>query len=430
MPTDWIYSVWPIRLEDIVPILLPILCFDVPRYFVGAFVLFLVDILRRTLALIPGGPHDDVEPEPFLPSVSLVIAGYNEADTIAHTLASVHAAYPKLQLIVVDDGSSDGMEREARRFAAQHPGTVVLTRKERGGKSSALNFAIPFVRGEVVVCLDADSHLDAGAIQRIVQPLRAPGVGAVCGNLKVRNGPTNLVTRLQALEYRRSIFMGRQVASYLGLLGIVSGAFGAFRTDALRRVQGWDVGPGEDGDLCLRLRKLGYQIVFEPSATCHTNSPTSWYLLFKQRRRWEWAVVTFECRKHIDLIFPWAPGFTLSNGFLMIDRWLYGVILPLFFWFWIAWFGSWASWAEIGFVACVGLVAYLVIDLLLHLLILYFSPCKRDDLQAMLWLPLMPFYQLFLRFVTTVAVLEELFWRKSYQDNFVPAKVRTVTWHW
>jgi poly-beta-1,6-N-acetyl-D-glucosamine synthase len=431
MQVDWIFSDSRIKFEELLPILLPILCFDVPRYLLGAIGLLIVDLLRRIARYtISREPHLFKPGSSFRPSVSLVIAGHNEADTIAHTLESVSRAYPNLQLIVVDDGSTDGMAKEAHRFARSHPGTIVLSRRERGGKSSALNFALPFVRSEVVVCLDADSHLDPGAIEGIVQPMADARIGAVCGNLMVRNASTNLVTRLQSLEYRRSIFMGRQVASILGILGIVSGAFGAFRTDALRRVQGWDVGPGEDGDLCLRLRKLGYQIAFTPYATCHTNAPTTWSRLFKQRRRWEWAVITFECRKHIDLINPWSPGFLPSNALLLLDRWLYGVVLPLSFWFWSVWFLTWAEWEEVRFVLLAGLGIYFVIDLALHLVILYFSRNRREDLSSFPWLPCMLVYQLFLRFVTAFAVVEELFWRKSYQDNFVPAKVRSVTWHW
>ena len=138
---------------------------------------------------------------------------------------------------MVDDGSSDGMTQVGHDFARLHENVLVLT-KRRGGKSSAMNFALPFARAEVVIVVDADSHLAPNAIWEIVQPLADPRVGAVSGNVLVRNEFQNLVTRLQGFEYQRSIFMGRMVSDRLNLLGIASGAFlaGSFRCTALQHV--------------------------------------------------------------------------------------------------------------------------------------------------------------------------------------------------
>src|SRR5207248_1453281 len=85
----------------------------------------------------------------------------------------------------------------------------------------------------------------APAPWEIVQPFADPRVGAVSGTVVARAPFARLVTWLQAFEYLRCIFLGRMFASRLDILGIVSGAFGAFRADALRRLGGWDVGPGE-----------------------------------------------------------------------------------------------------------------------------------------------------------------------------------------
>ena len=129
------------------------------------------------------------------------------------------------------------MTQVGHDFARLHDNVLVLT-KRRGGKSSAMNFALPFARAEVVIVVDADSHLAPNAIWEIVQPLADPRVGAVSGNVLVRNEFRNLVTRLQGFEYQRSIFMGRMVSDRLNLLGIASGAFGAFRRTALQHVRG------------------------------------------------------------------------------------------------------------------------------------------------------------------------------------------------
>jgi cellulose synthase/poly-beta-1,6-N-acetylglucosamine synthase-like glycosyltransferase len=322
------------------------------------------------------------------------------------------------------------MARIAQGYANRHDRVTVLSRGERGGKSSALNFALPFVRSDVIVCIDADSHLEHSAIWELVQPMRDPRVAGVSGNLIVRNPDKSFVASLQALEYRRSIFLGRMIADQLGILGIISGAIGAYRTEAVRRVQGWDVGPGEDGDLSLRLRKLGYRIAFAPYADCYTNVPTTWYRLFKQRRRWDWAVVTFECRKHIDMIYPWTASFRWSNALLILERWTFGLFLQVSFWIWMAWWMATHKAWQVGYAMTLFMGCYLLMDFVLMAAILDMSTDRRRDLRYATLLPCMPLYQLFLRFVTTFAVLEELLFRSSFQDNFVPAKVREVTWHW
>ena len=98
---------------------------------------------------------------------------------------------------------------------------------------------------EILVCVDSDSHLGEGAIWEIVQPFADPNIAAVSGSVLVRNPFVNLLTWIQALEYYRCIFLGRMFTSRLGILGIVSGAFGAYRREAILQVGAWDVGPGD-----------------------------------------------------------------------------------------------------------------------------------------------------------------------------------------
>ena len=155
-----------------------------------------------------------------------------------------------------------------------------------------MNMPLPLIKSEIVVVIDSDSHLAPGAIWNIVQPFRDPEVGAVSGSVSARNPFVNLCTWLQAMEYRRSIFLGRILLARLDILGIVSGALGAFRKSALDKFGGWDVGPGEDGDLTIKFRKAGYKIAYTPEASCLTNVPTSFAALTRQRRRWEWAAIT------------------------------------------------------------------------------------------------------------------------------------------
>ncbi|MAT68121.1 MAG: hypothetical protein CMJ58_01205 [Planctomycetaceae bacterium] len=426
MLIDWIRWISSRTLGELLLLTWPLLCIDGVRYGLATVVMCLWDAAREATGwlLRRPAPRDD-----FQPHVSVVLAGLNEADTIEATLASVWGSYPSMEIIVVDDGSTDGMADVAQRFAQNHAGVLVIRKQQRGGKSSALNAALPFVNAEIVVCVDTDSHLEPGAIARIVQPFRDPRVGAVAGTVVARNATTSLLTRLQAAEYLRSVFVGRMLSSRLGVLSIVSGAFGAYRRTALQRTGGWDVGPGEDGDLVLRLRKSGWLIKHAPYAQCRTNLPTSWQRLFKQRRRWEWAAVTFECRKHVDLADVRRPGFRASNLAILLETWFFRIFLV------------YAAAAATLYLGCLRphmlapalLTNYalcMALELTQWLVVMYYSPNPRRDARSLLCVPLLPAYFLFIKAASLVAYTEEFLWRRSYRDTFVPAHVSRKTWQW
>jgi cellulose synthase/poly-beta-1,6-N-acetylglucosamine synthase-like glycosyltransferase len=426
MLSDWIHWLSSKQPDELAWALLPLLLLDAPRYCLAGILLCAWDACRDLVALLRGGQAAALSHQP---SVCVVLAGLNEADTVGSTLESVWGSYPNLEIIVVDDGSTDGMAQVAEQFAVTHAGVLVLRKTHRGGKSSALNFALPFARAEIVVCVDTDSHLATNAIWEIVQPFADERVGAVAGTVLARNARKNVCTWLQAAEYLRTIFVGRMLSSRLGVLGIVSGAFGAFRRTAIERLKGWDVGPGEDGDLVLRLRKAGWRIVHAPYAQCLTNLPTSWWRLFKQRRRWEWAVITFECRKHVDMANVFSPNFRWSNLGLLVERWVFSIAMTIGFFAYLIWLAA-QDWRLLVYVLLTNYAAYLLMEIVQWLTVLYYSLDRRRDLVLAACAPLMPLYFFFLRFATLVAIIEETFWRRSFDDNFVPERVRRVTWRW
>jgi hypothetical protein len=266
--SDWIHWLSALHPEQLRAFLIGLLLTDGPRYALSRIAFCLWDCgagLWRGL----WGRARRLEFR-HCPSVCVILAGHNEADTIEATLGSVWGSYPRLEIIVVDDGSADAMAQLSQQFARTHAGVLVLSRSDRGGKSSAMNMALPYTRAEVVLVVDSDSHLGPAAIWEMVQPFRDPRVGAVSGTVLARNPFTGLATWTQAYEYLSSIFVGRLIAARLGILGIVSGAFGAFRREVLDRCRGWDAGPPEDLDLTLFIRKAGYRIAFAPYAECYT----------------------------------------------------------------------------------------------------------------------------------------------------------------
>ncbi|MBN8639417.1 MAG: hypothetical protein J0M07_29130, partial [Anaerolineae bacterium] len=121
------------------------------------------------------------------------------------------------------------------------------------------------------------------------------------------------------------------------------------------------------------------QIGIAPYANCFTNVPTSWVRLFWQRCRWDRTVVTFECRKHADIGFPWNKHFTLPNAFLMLERWIFNVVCVFTFWLYGAWvFLEYPQSAMrlLGLLYCCGLC----VEFLQLLVLLFYSDRLKHDL--------------------------------------------------
>ncbi len=427
MLQDWYFWVASLRTDELVLVLGVLLLVDAPRYAYSVLLMAFWDCLKFPFTKkLPGPQQSDYE---YLPTVTAVIAGHNEADTIAETMRSVWDRYPDIELIVVDDGSTDGMADAATKFAAGRQNITVLKRAERGGKSSALNMGMMRATGEVLITIDADSKLSDTSIYELVQPLKDPQVAAVSATVLAWNAFASLCAWLQAYEYRQTIFLSRMARGRAGVLGIVSGAFGAFRTDVLKKLGGWDVGPGEDGDLVLRIRKAGYKIDVAPYATCYTQVPTSWKHLFTQRCRWDRTVITFECRKHNDMANPFSPNFRVSNALLMVERWFFNVVCVYTFWLyglWIVTVYPNSAWKLLLLLYFCGLC----VEGLQALALLFYSDRPRHDSVLCLALPFYPFYQVFMKAVNLFALTREIFFRESGNDNFVPLKVRQATWRW
>ena len=427
MVLAWMKWLANLQSSELLWLLAPIFLVDAPRYALGTFAIWLYDFLDQIRNALCG--REEERCFDHQPRCCAIVAGLNEADSLGQTLDSLAGAYPNLQIVVVDDGSTDGMSEVACEFARRHSHTTVVRKPDRGGKSSALNAALPFTDAEILVCVDSDSHLGPGAVWEIVQAFVDPKVAAVSGTVLVRKPFVNVLTWLQALEYYRCIFLGRMFTARLGILGIVSGAFGAYRRDAILQVGAWDVGPGEDGDLTLRLRRAGYDVAFAPYAQCFTNPVQEASRLSKQRRRWEWAVVTLECRKHIEMANPFRADFRLSNFLMIVDRWIYSIFLQYAFLAYLVWFVTHLP-SYAGNQLVLFYVAYLAMELLQLAILLYYCEDRRRVLLIGAIFPLMPFYYIWMRFVTLWAITEELLTRRSYKDNFVPEHVRKVTWHW
>jgi cellulose synthase/poly-beta-1,6-N-acetylglucosamine synthase-like glycosyltransferase len=223
------------------------------------------------------------------PRVSVIVPCYNEARTLAGTLNSLLAlSYPqeRLEIIVVDDGSSDETLSIARQF--EHLPSVTVCTKANGGKHTALNEGLRYAAGEYIACLDADSYVTADALNAILPYFADNTISAVTPVI-IPYRPRNLLELIQKAEYTMSIFI-RRIFGFLNAQFVTPGPFSIYRASALAEVgpfrQGYNT---EDCEMCMRLQAHGHRIENAHTAHVYTNVPNSFAKLFKQRVRWTYG---------------------------------------------------------------------------------------------------------------------------------------------
>jgi poly-beta-1,6-N-acetyl-D-glucosamine synthase len=225
---------------------------------------------------------------PF-PPLSLVIAAHNEVNMIGETLlyAQRQDYSGPLELVVVDDGSTDGTADLVRRFAAADS-RIRLVQREHAGKGRALNAVLPTIDAPLVATIDADTLLMPDAIRRAVSRLLVspPDTVAVAGATLARNSRANGLARIQEWDYFLGIAsVKRQQALLQGTL-VAQGAFSVYNTRALRDAGGWPDRIGEDIVLTWAMIRNGGRTTFEPTAMGFTQVPTSLRRFVRQRQRW------------------------------------------------------------------------------------------------------------------------------------------------
>ncbi|TWU05129.1 Poly-beta-1,6-N-acetyl-D-glucosamine synthase [Symmachiella macrocystis] len=427
MLEQWYHWIRGHHAIELMTLMAGFMLLDGPRYAVARVIVLTIDVTGHAWRTLNGTLRTRFT---HCPSLTVIVAGYNEGETIHGTLESLYGSYPRLELVVVDDGSTDNMSGVANKFAETHEDVTVLARPHRGGKSSAMNFGLNYSRGEIIVCVDADSSLGPNALWEIVQPFQDPRVGVVSASILPRNPWDNLVTWMQSYEYMHSIVVGREVARRLGVLAIASGAFAAIRREAMDRSGAWDVGPPEDFDLTLRVLRSGYRIEFTRFAQCFTDMPTTLWSLIKQRLRWEQgAVVRNYMRKHAGMFQFWKKNHSLSNAMVATEAFITQFACPIALFF----YSIYLAFTFSNDLLNVSLTIYVLaalFELLQVCTLAYYSDNLRRDSLICAVFPLMPFYQIMMLGVRFVSNLQELFFRASFQDNYVPQHVREATWKW
>lgn len=225
-------------------------------------------------------------PDSELPFVSIIIPAFCEEEVIGQSItAALEVNYPRFEVIIVNDGSTDHTVERIRPFL-KDPRVRLLDKQVNEGKAMALNDAILCAKGELLFIMDADAVPDSNVLRAMVPHFRSARVAGVAGNPRVRNA-TNLLSRLQAVEFSSVIGLMRRAQRIWGRVMCISGVVGMFRKSALIDVGLYSPGMAtEDIDLTWKLQAKFYDIRYEGSALVWMLVPHTMKIWWRQRRRW------------------------------------------------------------------------------------------------------------------------------------------------
>lgn len=329
-----------------------------------------------------------IKESPFAPPITIIAPAHNEEKSIRVSVRNLLAIdYPDIELIVVNDGSSDRTLEEIKEEFRLRPvravyvpkiksatirgiyrseedaRLLVIDKKAGGSKADAVNAGLNAATSPYVCIVDSDSVLERDALLRIMLPvLSDPGqVVAVGGIIRILNGseieggqlrrvrlPRTWIEGIQVVEYLRAFLIGRESWAQANMLTIIAGAFGVFRTDLVRAVGGYKADAiGEDFDLVVRLHRhllakgADYRIQFVPDPMCWTEAPSDVKSLGRQRARWQKGLLQVLWGNKSMLFIP---RYGRIGSFALPYLWLFELLAPV---------------VEVGGIFTIGLAAWL-----------------------------------------------------------------------
>ncbi|MEV7344027.1 bifunctional polysaccharide deacetylase/glycosyltransferase family 2 protein [Streptomyces sp. NPDC093544] len=257
--------------------------------------------------------------------VTVIVPAYNEKECIANTLHSLAKSTHPIEIIVVDDGSTDGTKEIAESLGMPN---VRVIRQENAGKPAALNNGVRNASYDIVVMMDGDTVFEPDAVFQLVQPFARPEIGAVAGNAKVGNRNT-LIGAWQHIEYVMGFNLDRRMYDLLRCMPTIPGAIGAFRRDAVLEVGGMSEDTlAEDTDITIAMHRGGWRVVYQEHAIAWTEAPGSFKQLWSQRYRWSYGTMQALWKHRKSLVDKGPSGRFGRVGMPLVV--IFQIVTPIF----------------------------------------------------------------------------------------------------
>ena len=390
------------------------LIFDVPRYTLSLVSLSLLFLFRKSQR---GEKRMDA-------SVSVIIPTFNGGKGLAPTIASLHRQTVRpFEIIVVDDGSTDDTRATAERARQNGLVDVVICHGTRCGRSAAINAAARFATGDLLFTVDADTVFEPEAIERLVEAFSDPRVAGACGNITISNESESIWTGLQSVEYLMSISAGKSILDIVGAIACLSGACSMYRRTVFARQGGLDVGPGEDLEFSLRLRRLGYLVRFVPDAWAQTDGPPKAVSRLRQRARWDRDALRVRFMMYGELKFfhrlERLPDTLQRLDFILFDL-IPTISFPFYLVYLVVLFG--AGYAALFLIAVYFLLLWISVFNMAMAIVMFSRTPSIFSLGAAL---IFPFYQgVYMKCARFFTYSAEILFAASERDDFVPPRVR------
>lgn len=234
----------------------------------------------------------------YLPNISVIIACFNEGDSIRKTIDCIYKSdYPsdRIEVIAVNDGSTDNTLDEMRLAGADHRTLKVINFEKNLGKRHGMAAGTRAARGEILVFIDSDSFVERHTLRKLVQGFVNREVGAICGHANVTNTAKNFLTKMQQVRYFVAFRIIKAAESIFSTVACCSGCLAAYRREYVMEILdqwlnqtflGNEATFGDDRSLTNYMLKK-YRVIYDSEAVCTTIVPEKYGKFFRQQLRWK-----------------------------------------------------------------------------------------------------------------------------------------------
>jgi biofilm PGA synthesis N-glycosyltransferase PgaC len=284
----WLSTPW---ISDLSHVVGPFLA-----YFFIAFIAIVPGFMNAFVAMaLLLDKRPPVLAEQSYPPVTILIAAFNEANSIASSLSSIFLQdyANSIHVIVINDGSTDGTVKAVEGLMAVHPNLELVDLKKNGGKAAALNHGIAQCKTDIVITIDADTYILKDGVRNLVaRYLSDPtNTKAVAGEILIRNSRENWITKAQEWDYFLGIATIKRIQSLFQGTLVAQGAFSLYDKKTILSLGGWPDMIGEDVVLTWKILNAGYRVGHAEDALAFTDCPNTLRKFLNQRRRWSRGLI-------------------------------------------------------------------------------------------------------------------------------------------